>query len=187
MVLETKGIGEYEGTFTGVEKTDSDAGDSTYRGKIQSLSGFSYGGQGTTSGTLKLRWSRVERRFNGTWGKGADRRGAMSLRMVNHEIRGGWTTDEDIQLESGTPLLGDLLWKRRVVKVPDGDTVLMGGRKGLPGDQLPLDQASIRWGEPVNGLRLGAKFEGANKLDAMQFHHGDRANIQLFLQNVRRP
>lgn len=64
------------------------------------------------SGTLHLKWSRLERRFNGTWGKGADRRGAMSLRLVDNEIRGGWTTDEDVQLESGTPLLGDLSWKR---------------------------------------------------------------------------
>lgn len=166
VVLKANEPGQYEGTFTR-------PGNDTMSEAIDK-----------SSGTLKLRWSRVERRFNGTWGKGADRRGAISLRMVNHEIRGGWTTDEDIQLESGTPLLGDLLWKRRVVKLPDGGTVLLGGRKELPGSPSPLDQASIRWGEPVNGLRLGAKFEGANKLEAMQFHHGDRANIQLFLQNV---
>jgi hypothetical protein len=84
----------------------------------------------TKSGTLHLKWSRLERRFNGTWGWGADRRGTMSLRLVDKEIRGGWTTDEEVQLESGTPLIGDLLWKRRVVTVPDGGTVLHGGLGG---------------------------------------------------------
>ena len=81
------------------------------------------------SGTLNLKWSRVERRFNGTWGKGADRSGTMSLRLVDKEIRGGFTTDEDVQLETGTPLVGDLLWKRSVVTVPDGGSVLLGGPK----------------------------------------------------------
>ena len=66
----------------------------------------------TKSGTVHLKWSRVECRFNGTWGKGADRSGTMSLRMVDKEIRGGFTTDEEVQLETGTPLVGDLLWRR---------------------------------------------------------------------------
>ena len=85
-------------------------------------------GQGK-SGTLHLKWSRVERRFNGTWGKGAARSGTMSLRLVDKEIRGGFTTDEDVQLETGTPLVGDLLWKRSVVTVPAGGTGLLGGPK----------------------------------------------------------
>ncbi len=92
-------------------------------GKGQLGAGAMMGGAAGTSpgngksGTLHLKWSRVERRFNGTWGKGAARKGTMSLRLVDKEIRGGWTTDEGAQLESGTPLLGDLLWKRGVVKV----------------------------------------------------------------------
>ncbi len=101
----------------------------------------------TKSGTLHLKWSRLERRFNGTWGKGAERSGTMSLRLVDKEIRGGWTTDEEAQLESGTPLVGDLLWKRSVITVPDGGTVLLGGlkitdeaantpRKVIPGEIL---------------------------------------------------
>lgn len=86
------------------------------------------------SGTLHLKWSRLERRFNGTWGKGSDRSGTMSLRLVDKEIRGGWTTDEDVQLESGTPLLGDLTWKRSAVTVPDGGTVLPPGWDTGPTD-----------------------------------------------------
>ncbi len=64
------------------------------------------------SGTLHLNWSRVERRFNGTWGIGDDRGGRLSLRLVDGEIRGAWTTDIDAQKKSDTPRLGDLLWTR---------------------------------------------------------------------------
>jgi len=67
------------------------------------------------SGTLHLKWSRVERRFNGTWGVGENRNGRMSLRLVGNEIRGGFTTDKESQLTTGTPLIGDLLWRRRIV------------------------------------------------------------------------
>ena len=67
------------------------------------------------SGTVHLKWSRVERRFNGTWGVGENRNGRMSLRLVGNEIRGGFTTDKESQLTTGTPLIGDLLWRRRIV------------------------------------------------------------------------
>lgn len=95
------------------------------------------------SGTLHLKWSRLERRFNGTWGKGSDRSGTMSLRLVDQEIRGGWTTDEDAQLASGTPLLGDLSWKRSVVTVPDGGNVLLGGPKSTSEAAKRLDRKSV--------------------------------------------
>ena len=119
-------------------KTKSGAVDSNSQQKFQAITGFMVRDNiihvdlGSVldkppSGTLHLKWSRVERRFNGTWGKGDDRTGTMSLRLVDKEIRGGWTTDEEVQLESGTPLVGDLLWKRSVVTVPDGGTVLLGG------------------------------------------------------------
>lgn len=68
------------------------------------------------SGTLQLKWSRVERRFNGTWGKGENRNGRMSLRLVGNEIRGAWTTNKEALEESGTPRLGDLLWTRNAPK-----------------------------------------------------------------------
>lgn len=129
VVLEAKQPGQYEGTFTGSGK-----------GK---------------SGTVHLKWSRVERRFNGTWRKDVDpftdlslerkfkslpsvrgtretaddRSGKISLRLVDNAVRGAWTTDKDAQLESGTPRLADLLWTRSVVTVPDGGTVLLGGPK----------------------------------------------------------
>ncbi len=110
-------------------KTKSGGMDSMFQGRMGGPSGVDSRGIDKDSGTLRLKWSRVERRFNGTWGKGADRSGTMSLRLVDKEIRGGFTTDEEVQLETGTPLVGDLLWKRSVVTVPDGGNVLLGGLK----------------------------------------------------------
>ena len=52
VVLEAKQPGEYEGTFTGFDKIKS--------------------------GTVHLKWSRVERRFNGSWGKTMTWNGKMS-------------------------------------------------------------------------------------------------------------
>ncbi len=86
VVLEQKQPGQYEGSYT-----DSD---------------------NAGSGAVRLKWSRIERRFNGTWREGDDRNGRISLRLVGDEIRGAWTTDEDSQKESGTPRLADLLWIR---------------------------------------------------------------------------
>ena len=112
-VMKSDGPWQYEGTFTGSDK-----------GK---------------SGTVRLQWSRVERRFNGTWRNdvnptglssdiqvnelisstrdaAVDRSGTISLRLVDKEIRGGWTTDEGAQKQSGTPRLADLVWARDASK-----------------------------------------------------------------------
>ncbi|MHC4406283.1 MAG: WD40 domain-containing protein, partial [Planctomycetota bacterium] len=86
VVLEAKQPGQYEGSYT-------DSGNAK-------------------SGTVHLKWSRLERRFNGTWQEGNDRDGKISVRLVDDEIRGAWTTGEDSQKESGTPRLADLLWTR---------------------------------------------------------------------------
>ena len=89
------------------------------QGEFQHLSGFPFNGADTTSGTLHLKWSRLERRFNGSWGKGDDRNGKLSVRLVDNEIRGGWTTNKGSQKESSSPRLADLTWRRSVVAVPD--------------------------------------------------------------------
>lgn len=86
--------------------------DSKFQGTFQDLRGFAFRGVDTNSGKLHLKWSRVERRFNGTWGTDDDRNGKMSLRMVDNEIRGAFTTDKDSKQASGTPRLADLLWTR---------------------------------------------------------------------------
>ena len=84
--LQEKRAGEYEGSYTDT-----------------------FGGQ---SGELRLKWSRIERRFNGTWREGEDRLGKISVRLVDTEIRGGWTTSKKAAVNPGTPKLADLLWKR---------------------------------------------------------------------------
>ncbi|MCY2968008.1 MAG: hypothetical protein NT069_30995, partial [Planctomycetota bacterium] len=84
--LIEKRSGEYEGSYTDT-----------------------IGGQ---SGELRLKWSRIERRFNGTWREGDDRLGKISVRLVDTEIRGGWTTSKKAAVNPGTPKLADLLWKR---------------------------------------------------------------------------
>ena len=122
-----------EGTLTGSRKGQPATGDTGALGGgfgsriLSGLGGVMPGSAGpghgkVTSGTLQLKWSRVERRFNGTWGKGGDRHGTMSLRLVDNEIRGGWTTDEEAQMESGTPRLADLLWTRRAFKTQPAES-----------------------------------------------------------------
>ena len=70
---------------------------------------------GGKTGTLLLKWSRVERRFNGIWQEGQrDRSGKISIRLIDNEIRGGWTSSKQAAAETGTPArLADLLWRAR--------------------------------------------------------------------------
>ena len=67
---------------------------------------------GEKDGTIQLKWSRIERRFNGTWGEGEARYGTISVRLAGSEIRGGWTTSKEAAIQPGTPGLADLLWVR---------------------------------------------------------------------------
>jgi len=124
VVLEAKGPGNYKGTFSGAAEGQPTKGDNgSVGGRSEGEPPYPWEGgvmrapivsKGTT-GTLQLKWSRVEQRFNGAWGKAANRCGNVSLRLVDKEIRGGFTTDKESQLTTGTPLIGDLLWRRRIV------------------------------------------------------------------------
>jgi hypothetical protein len=86
VVLEGKQPGQYQGSYV-------DSGNAR-------------------SGTVRLKWSRAERRFNGTWEKEDNRSGKISIRLVGDEIRGAWTTDTNSEKEPGTLRLADLLWTR---------------------------------------------------------------------------
>ncbi len=68
--------------------------------------------QNDFSGKIELKWSRVESRFNGTWRIPENHSGKLSIRLVENEIRGGWTTSKKSDTHLGTPRLGDLTWKR---------------------------------------------------------------------------
>ena len=61
-------------------------------------------------GKIRLKWSRIERRFNGTWREGEDRFGELSVRRADHEIRGAFTTDLKSTTNPATPRLADLRW-----------------------------------------------------------------------------
>ncbi|MCU0721367.1 MAG: serine/threonine protein kinase, partial [Pirellula sp.] len=69
-------------------------------------------GQNDFAGKIELKWSRVENRFNGNWSIPANHSGKLSIRLVENEIRGGWTTSKKSDPHPGTPRLGDLTWKR---------------------------------------------------------------------------
>ncbi len=63
-------------------------------------------------GTLNLKWSRFERRFNGTWQIDDSAKGRISLRLADGEIRGALTTSRGEKVHLGTPRLGDFQWTR---------------------------------------------------------------------------
>ena len=87
VILEEKQTGEYAGTYT-----------DTFGGK---------------PGTMQVKWSRLEHRFNGTWQEGNDRNGKISVRLVDGQIRGAWTTSKESEINAGTPDMADLLWVRQ--------------------------------------------------------------------------
>jgi serine/threonine protein kinase len=63
-------------------------------------------------GKIELKWSRLENRFNGTWSIPENHSGKLSIRLVQNQIRGGWTTSKKSDAHPSTPRLGDLTWKR---------------------------------------------------------------------------
>ena len=64
-------------------------------------------------GKIDLKWSRIERRYIGTWREGEDDRfGDLSIRLIDKEIRGALTTDPNSKINPGTPRLADLVWAR---------------------------------------------------------------------------
>ena len=69
-------------------------------------------GNNENVGKVELKWSRLENRFNGTWRIPENHSGNLSIRLVQNEIRGGWTTSKKSGVKPSTPRLGDLTWKR---------------------------------------------------------------------------
>jgi hypothetical protein len=71
---------------------------------------------GTKPGEIQLKWSEIERRFNGTWREGEDRFGELSVRLVGDEIRGAQTTDPTSKANQPGPHLAELTWIRGTAK-----------------------------------------------------------------------
>lgn len=95
--------GRYEGTFT---KT------ALLRKQLAQQDQLLKEAAPANPGKLDLKWSRVERRFNGTWREDNDHFGSLSIRMVNAELRGGWTTSDKAKLDAQHPRLSDLMLTR---------------------------------------------------------------------------
>ncbi|TXT23074.1 MAG: serine/threonine protein kinase, partial [Planctomycetota bacterium] len=165
VVLEAKQPGQYEGTFTGsgknairssdrpVSGTDKLPGsikidvpalgpnptDKDKSGTLNFHVGIAREGDDKDkSGTLHLKWSRAERRFNGTWKVGDDRKGKISLRLVGDVIRGALKTAKSAEKESDSPRLGDFAWKRSppaqegrvtIQTIPGSDVIVLKGTK----------------------------------------------------------
>ncbi len=117
VVLEEKHPGKYEGSYTQA------------------------GGNGAPfpdrSGTIQVKWSRLERRFNGVWKEGDDRSGQISLRLVDDEIRGGWTTNKKSDANSGMPRLADLVWKRDGDDIANDGTTVVADDGELQASRIP--------------------------------------------------
>jgi serine/threonine protein kinase len=96
--------------------------------------------QGPT-GKIELKWSRGERRFNGTWRTSEDSGGKISIRLVDNEIRGAWTTAKNTQKESDTPRLADLLWTRSPAEEARSSQLLAA--PAMSGGELVHKQQSI--------------------------------------------
>ncbi len=67
---------------------------------------------GKGPGKIELKWSRIERQFNGTWSEGEDRFGDLSIRLADEEIRGALTTDPKSKINPATPRLAPFVWTR---------------------------------------------------------------------------
>ncbi|MGO9111323.1 MAG: protein kinase domain-containing protein [Thermoguttaceae bacterium] len=68
--------------------------------------------EGEGPGKIELKWSRIERCYNGTWSEGEDRFGDLSIRLADQEIRGTLTTDSRSRVNPATPRLANLVWNR---------------------------------------------------------------------------
>jgi len=69
-------------------------------------------------GKIDLKWSRIERRFNGMWREGEDDRfGDLSVHMVDKEICGALTTSAKSKINPATPRLAEVIWTRAIATV----------------------------------------------------------------------
>ncbi len=110
VVLNAKEPGQYEGTYTGAEEAQPANDDGSNASAIQ-------------PGNLRLQWSATERRFKGNWGTGEAPKGMISLRLYDKEIRGAWSTPDDLPKDTSPRKLMDLSWKRSGVTSNDLEVV----------------------------------------------------------------
>lgn len=102
-------------------------------------------------GKIDLKWSRIERRFNGTWSEGEDRFGDLSIRLADQEIRGALTTDAKSKINPATPRLADLTWIRSTAS-PEVEFPSEKSKVSLPPYRIePPDVLQIELLKPTSG------------------------------------
>ena len=108
-------------------------------------------GDGDSVGMIKLKWSRFEGRFNGTWGAGETTTGELSVRLDNGTIQGA-STNTSKTLAPGTPRLAELKWSRpQAVKANSHE----------PENQLKMAALFSKRGWELWGQQKYAKAESA--------------------------
>ncbi|MGO9115079.1 MAG: protein kinase domain-containing protein [Thermoguttaceae bacterium] len=66
--------------------------------------------EGSKPGKIRLKWSRIDRRYNGTWSEGEERFGTISLHLVDDRILGAATTDPKSRVNISP--LAEFIWTR---------------------------------------------------------------------------
>ena len=119
---------------------------------------------GRHPGEIELKWSRIQRRFNGTWREDEDRFGELSVRMADQEIRGALTTDPKAKINPATPRLADLLWTRVEATTSSAEAAAGATRaEGKP--SVVIDIAENRGGPWMAKLSEGVTVELAGAGD----------------------
>ncbi len=150
-------------------------------------------GQEALAGKIELKWSRLESRFNGSWSMPENHSGKLSIRLVENEIRGGWTMSKKSDFYPGKPRLGDLTWKR----VPIGaDTTEKTPKDAMTAWLMELNRSSeqyrrievdgkvyfvpkdTRWSHGENRLQWLADASAASTVDPLAFAV-DRFNEEM--------
>ena len=98
-------------------------------------------GDGDSVGTIKLKWSHFEGRFNGTWGTGETTTGKLSLRLDDGMIQGASTNTSEA-LAPGTPRLAELQWHRPNVVEADELNGSRGRPENVAANNSDLQQAA---------------------------------------------
>jgi serine/threonine protein kinase len=128
------------------------------------------------TGTIRMKWSRLHMRFNGTWVGGDGQTGKISVRLVDDEIRGAWTTTRESATSEETPRLVDLLWVHPVLTLD-----LAGGHadktKVATIDPSTLPRVSNDFQHQtkvINGLVCGGGIIERIEGETIHFRSGDR-------------
>lgn len=84
---------------------------------------------GRGPGKIELNWSRIERRFKGTWSEGDERFGTLSIHLVNGAIQGAYHTD--LKSKPNAPELAELHWTLASHAKGSGSAATIGGQSPM--------------------------------------------------------